>query len=62
MHFLVNIHINNQSILYKVNCVPYFKLLMESCHTFIMEKIVIGLWHFWHAHMVCVDWVQHPVN
>jgi hypothetical protein len=27
-----------------------------------MEKLVIGLSHFWSAHMVCVGWIQHIVN
>jgi hypothetical protein len=27
-----------------------------------MEKLVIGLSHFWRAHMVYVGWVQHPVS
>jgi hypothetical protein len=35
---------------------------MESCQTFFKEKLVIGLSHVWHAHMVYVHWVQHLVN
>jgi hypothetical protein len=38
------------------------KLLKESCHRHLMEKLVIGLSHDWRAHMVYVGWVQHPVN
>jgi hypothetical protein len=26
--------------------------VMESCHTFFVEKLMIGLSHFWHAHVV----------
>jgi hypothetical protein len=36
--------------------------LKESCHRHLIEKLVIGLSHNWHAHMVYVGWVQYPVN
>jgi hypothetical protein len=36
--------------------------VMESHHTLFMEKLMIGLSHFWSAYMVCVDWIQHIVN
>jgi hypothetical protein len=36
--------------------------VMESCQTLFMEKLVIGLSHFWSAYMMYVGWIQHTVN
>jgi hypothetical protein len=46
-HFIFLVYIE----LYKLP--SKIKLLMESCHTLFMEKLVIGLSHFISMRMVC---------
>lgn len=35
---------------------------MKSCHTLLIEKLVIGVSHFWNVLMVCKDCIQHIEN
>jgi hypothetical protein len=56
--FIFLVYIEPFKLYSKTKCRYYVKLLMESCHTLFMEKLVIGLSHFWSAQMVCVGWIQ----